>query len=116
MGATAQTGLAAPAQGAVVVITNPVRQSDRPMNIGVITQGGFGVTEDRGGFRFFMLGVRAGKVLSATKGSGLWRGNFEYGAEIFPFWQSYTPTQARQNCVAITGAFGVQQASCSAPF
>jgi lipid A 3-O-deacylase len=98
--------------------TNPVRDTVRPWNAGVLTQGGFGVTEDRGSFRFFMLGVRAGKVLTETAGKGMFRGNFEYGAEIFPFWQSYTPTMLRQNCVYITAPIfvGGLEASCSVPF
>jgi hypothetical protein len=96
--------------------TNPVRQDEKPWNFGVLTQGGFGVTEDRGNFHFFMAGVRGGKVLTPLMGHGLLRGNFEYGVEVFPFWQSYTPTFLRQNCVTITGPLGAQQASCSAPF
>ena len=37
----------------------------------------------------------------ADGGHGLLRGNFEYAVEVFPFWQSYTPTMQRQNCVLI---------------
>jgi lipid A 3-O-deacylase len=74
------------------------------------------VTESRGNFHFFMAGVRAGKVLTPMLGHGMVRGNFELGAEVFPFWQSYTPYSYRQNCVAVAGPFGVPQASCSAPF
>jgi hypothetical protein len=124
--AAAQSGSGAsapPAAGALGIhpdyarkITNPVAQEDRPFEFGVHMQGGFGVTEDRGSFSFLMLGVHAGKVLSATSGHGMLRGNFEYGVEAFPFWQSYTPTMQRQNCVYVTGPFGAQQASCSAPF
>jgi hypothetical protein len=48
-------------------------------------------------------------------GSGILRGNFEYGVQVFPLWQSYTPKFQRQNCRYITVS-GVQQVSCSAPF
>jgi lipid A 3-O-deacylase len=101
-----------------IAVTNPVRQTLRPLNIGVLTQAGFGVTENRGGFKFFMVGVRAGKVLTPMRGYGLLRGNFELGAEVFPFWQSYTPTMLRQNCVYVANPVlpGAQQASCSTPF
>jgi lipid A 3-O-deacylase len=101
-----------------VVVSNPVRDTVRPWNIGVLVQGGFGVTENRGSFHFFMAGVRAGKVLTATAGKGLLRGNFEYGVEVFPFWQSYTPTMQRQNCVYVAAPVfvGGLEASCSAPF
>jgi lipid A 3-O-deacylase len=116
--AAAQTVASSAAQAARIPVakTNPVQQDDRPWHIGVLTQGGFGVTESRGDFHFFMAGVRAGKVLTPMKGHGLVRGNFELGAEVFPFWQSYTPYSYRQNCVAVTGPFNIPEASCSAPF
>jgi lipid A 3-O-deacylase len=103
---------------AVASVTNPVRDTDRSFNVGVLTQGGFGVTEDRSSFHFFMVGARAGKVLTPTEGKGLLRGNFEYGVEVFPFWQSYTPTMYRQNCVYVAAPVlvGGQEASCSVPF
>ena len=71
-----------------------------PLNIGVLAQGGFGLTENRGGFKFFMLGARAGKVLTSNVGPGFLHGNFEYGVEVFPFWQSYTPKFERAFCTA----------------
>ena len=61
---------ASSAVGQKAATTNPVRDTDRPFNIGVLAQGGFGVTEDRGSFRFFMAGARAGKVLTTTAGKG----------------------------------------------
>ncbi len=80
----------------------------------MLAQGGFGVTEDRGSFRFFMAGVHAGKVLTSNFGPGRLRGNFEYAVEVFPLWQSYTPTSLRQNCVAVAGSNTL--INCSAPF
>lgn len=79
-----------------------------PFEIGALAQGGFGVTEDRGGFKFLMLGARAGKVLTPNVGPGLLHGNFEYGVEVFPLWQSYTPRITRELCTA--------QGTCSAPY
>jgi hypothetical protein len=93
-----------------------VQQEARPFNFGGLVQGGFGVTEDRGGFKFLMAGVHAGKVLSTMHGRGMARGNFEYAMELFPFWQSYTPTTDRQNCTVATGPFGGSGVQCSAPF
>jgi lipid A 3-O-deacylase len=104
------------AQSTVVTVTNPVMEEAKPFNVGALMQGGFGVTQSRSNFTFFMLGLRAGKVLTGNYGPGVLHGNFEYGVEVFPLWQSYTPTSLRQNCVAITGPGGIQQASCSAPF
>jgi hypothetical protein len=112
---------AAGAQGSLsrsnVSINNPVQQQVRPFNFGALVQSGFGVTEDRGGFTFFMAGVHAGKVLTENSGHGKLRGNFEFGMELFPFWQSYTPITYRQNCTVATGPFGGLGAVCtSAPF
>jgi hypothetical protein len=111
--AVAQTGASS---AALSTLTNPVTQLDRPWNFGVLGQGGVGVTENRGSFRFIWAGLHAGRVLTATEGHGVWRGDFEYGVEVYPFWQSYTPTMLRQNCITITGPAGQQEASCSAPF
>jgi len=113
--AMAQSGMTS---SMTVAKTNPVQQDTTPWNIGVLTQGGFGLTQNRGSFKFFMAGVHVGKVLTPNVGHGVIRGNFELGVEVFPLWQSYTPTFSRQNCVYITNPIfpAVQQASCSAPF
>jgi hypothetical protein len=104
------------AGGMNTLVTNPVSERAKPFEFGVHAQGGVGVTENRGSYRFFMVGVHAGKVLTATQGPGLWHGNFEYGMELFPLWQSYTPTSQRQNCVYVAEPFGTPLTSCSAPF
>jgi hypothetical protein len=103
--------------GTNIAITNPVRQEAKPFEFGVLEQSGFGLTEDRGGFKFLMAGVHAGKLLTGNLGRGMLRGNIEYAVEAFPFWQSYTPTSQRQNCTVATGPFGGTGALCtSAPF
>ncbi len=85
-------------------VTNPFRaeggMKHLPFNVGVLVQGGNGLTEDRDNFHFMMAGVHAGKVLTGNFGPGLLHGNFEYGVEAFPFWQSYTPKFQRADCVA----------------
>ncbi len=73
-----------------------------PIEAGVIVQGGKGVTDQRDDFKFIMAGFHAGKVLTADHGSSGLRGSFEYAAEVFPFWQSYTPTFQRAKCVSTT--------------
>jgi len=88
----------------------------KPMNYGLFTQGGVGLTEDRNSFRFLTVGVQAGKVLSGEFGPGLLRGSFEYGVQVLPFWQSYTPVFQRANCVLValpTGTTGTT-VNCSA--
>lgn len=90
--------------------TNPLHSdagaARLPFEFGAIVQGGNGLTQNREGFHFLMAGVHAGKVLTGNFGPGLLHGNFEYAAEAFPFWQSYTPKFQRANCVA-----GVAQGS-----
>ncbi len=98
---------------ATTAIYGPAHQG--AWDFGVLAEGGFGVTENRGDFRFFAAGVHAGKVLTGEFGPGLLRGNFELGVEVFPLWQAYTPTFLRQNCTTVTVS-GSQLASCSAPF
>jgi hypothetical protein len=96
-------GGAAVAGQAVSAAVNPFSGPSvrLPFEYGVIAQGGFGITEDRGGFKFLMAGVHAGKVLYRHDKPGLLDGNFEYAVELFPYWQSFTPKFQRANCVAI---------------
>ncbi len=90
----------------------------QPFEFGALMQGGIGVTEQRGSFRFLMAGFHAGKVLTAPAGPGLLHGDFEYAVEAFPFWQSYTPTMQRQNCIYVSSPalIGGVETSCSVPF
>ena len=78
----------------------PFNGVGRPLELGVLAQGGLGVTDNRTDYKFFMLGGRAGKVLTPNVGPGILRGNFEYAVEFFPFWQSYTPKFERRKCTA----------------
>jgi hypothetical protein len=93
---------------AVSGTASPFNSSKRPLELGVLAQGGVGVTEDRNDFKFLMIGGHAGKVLTPNVGPGILHGNFEYAIEIFPFWQSYTPTFERRLCTA--------PGACSAPY
>jgi hypothetical protein len=89
----------APAQAIALDVT-PLHDDSghRSFEIGPLVQGGFGLTEDRNDFKFLMVGVHAGKVLTGNLGHGPLRGNFEYAVEAFPFWQSYTPKFQRPFC------------------
>jgi hypothetical protein len=78
----------------------PFTGDSHPLELGVLVQGGVGITDDRGGFKFMMAGGRAGKVIASNIGPGLLHGNFEYGIEVFPLWQSYTPKLERRMCTA----------------
>lgn len=87
-------------------------------DFGALVESGFGVTEDRGSFKFLWIGGHAGRVLTPEVGPGLLKGDFEYGVELFPLWQSYTPKFQRANCtpVAVPSNPGETYASCSAPY
>jgi lipid A 3-O-deacylase len=103
------------AQTSRVVGESPARVLDsQPWEYGVVTQDGFGLTENRNSFRFVSAGIHAGKVITGPLGPGPLRGNFEYAVELYPFWQSYTPTFYRENCVAVSGVSNA--VSCSPAF
>ncbi|MES2390152.1 MAG: acyloxyacyl hydrolase [Acidobacteriota bacterium] len=94
--------LAASSQAQVQAQATPVKAlaSSTPWNVGVLAQGGVGVTDDRSSFKFLVVGVHGGKVLTSEIGHGVLQGNFEYGVEVFPLWQAYTPKFQRANCYA----------------
>lgn len=105
-------GAAAVAGPAAAQATTPFREASEklPFEYGVIFQGGTGLTEDRGGFKFLMAGVHAGKVLYKHDKPGFFNGNFEYAMELFPYWQSFTPKFQRATCTAIPNTAEI---SCS---
>ena len=76
---------------------NPLESASirQPHEYAVLLQGGNGLTDNRDGFHFLSAGVHAGRVLTNNMGHGILRGNFEYAAELYPFWQSYTPVFQR---------------------
>ena len=75
----------ASAQAVVSNDATPFHQdlsTHRPLEIGAIVQSGFGLTQNRDGFKFLMAGVHAGKVLTPNIGHGPLRGNVEYAVEV----------------------------------
>ncbi len=85
----------------------------QPQEYGVFFQGGNGLTDNRGGFHFLAAGVHAGRVLTNNFGHGLFRSNFEYAAEVLPYWQSFTPKFQR---VSVTPVAGSSQLLVSQPY
>ena len=120
VGLVSIAGHAATAQVASVNQTTPANDvtpfhdtsGHQSLELGVLVQGGNGLTENRDGFKFIMAGVHAGKVLTGPIGHGAFRGNFEYAVEVFPFWQSYTPKFDRPLCTNPPGT----PTQCSAPY
>lgn len=111
-------GLASPLCAQVAPVpsgTNPIYEasSHQPFSYGLLLQGGNGVTDMRGGFHFLWAGVQAGRVLTNTMGRGIFRGNFEYGMQFFPYFQAFTPQFDRVRCLLVPGS-GVQE--CTQPY
>ncbi len=94
---------------------NPIEGAStrQPSEFGVLVQGGNGLTDNRDGFHFLSAGIHAGRVLTGNYGSGFFRGNFEYAVELFPYWQSFTPTFQRIRCAPVAGTPTI---SCSQPY
>lgn len=88
--------------------------SHQPFEVGAIFQGGNGVTDHRDGFHFLWAGMQAGRVLTNNMGHGIFRGNFEYGMQLFPYFQAFTPKFERVSCTSVVP--GGTVISCSAPY
>ena len=85
----------------------------QPHEYGVFAQYGNGVTDNRNAYHFLAAGLSAGRVLTNNHGAGLFRFNFEYAAEVLPYWQSFTPKFQR---VRITPIAGSSLVNVSAPY
>lgn len=62
----------------------------RPWEYGGFFEGGPGL-EARSNFSFLLAGVQVGKVLTHEQGTGRFKGNFEYAAQVLPYWEAFTP-------------------------
>jgi lipid A 3-O-deacylase len=94
---------------------NPLESDStrQPHEYAVLFQGGKGITDNRDGFKFLMAGFHAGRVLTKNYGVGIFRGNFEYAVEVFPYWESFTPKFQRVSCTQPVGSAVV---TCSQPY
>jgi lipid A 3-O-deacylase len=117
----ATTSLAfAQAPASTIVAESPVaaHANTKSWEYGALLQGGVGL-EQRTDFSFFLVGGHLGRVLTPQLGTGLFRGNFEYGVEVFPLWQSYTPKFQRINCISaipVTGNLVGANGTCTPPY
>jgi hypothetical protein len=90
-----------------------VASSHQPFEVGALFEGGNGVTDNRGSFHFLWVGGQAGRVLTNNMGHGLLRGNFEYGVQILPYFQAFTPKFYRVSCTSVAASTAI---NCSAPY
>jgi hypothetical protein len=79
---------------------NPVAQvrQNRSWEYGPFVNWGTGVG-NRSDFKFFSGGFQLGKPLSPVVHAGIFSGQFEFGGNIMPLWQAYTPAAHDQASV-----------------
>jgi lipid A 3-O-deacylase len=99
MMASAQTPDAAAASGSGGA-DNPVAQVRKDMSweYGPFVNGGTGLG-NRDNFQFLSAGVQVGKPLTPVLRAGIFSGQFEYGVNIMPLWQAYTPAAHTETVV-----------------
>jgi hypothetical protein len=108
--------LAAPAFGQAAPASKSLLESastHQPFEFGVLFEGGNGLTDQRGGYHFLWAGGQAGRVLTNNLGHGIFRGNFEYGVQVLPYFQAFTPTSQRIKCEPTSNP---QVIACSQPY
>lgn len=79
---------------------SPVAQvrKDRSLEYGPFVNWGTGLG-DRSDFKFLSAGLQGGKVLTPVIHAGVFSGQFEFGANVMPLWQAYTPPPHKQTFV-----------------
>jgi lipid A 3-O-deacylase len=86
-------------QGAV----DPVAEvrSNRSWEYGPFINWGTGVG-DRSDFKFLWGGFELSKILSPVVHAGIFSGQFQYGGNIMPLWQAYTPPPHEEEYTCVT--------------
>jgi lipid A 3-O-deacylase len=101
LAAQSSSSQASPSTNGTVLPLSPVRDTmaHHPWNWGAFFDGGTsaGVTPTS---TYLSIGARMGKVMSDPGGPGFLRGQFEYSAEVTPWWQGRTATFERYNLTA----------------
>jgi hypothetical protein len=71
---------------------NPVAEvrNERSWEYGPFVNWGTGLG-NRSDFKFFSGGYEVSKILSPVVHAGILSGQFQYGANVMPLWQAYTP-------------------------
>jgi hypothetical protein len=99
--AQSSSSQASPSTNRTVLPLSPVRETmaHHPWNWGAFFSGGTSASVTPSS-TYLSVGARAGKVLTDPAGPGLLRGQFEYSAEVMPWWQGRTATFERYNLTA----------------
>ena len=84
---------------------NPVAHVRQAMSweYGPFVNWGTGVG-DRGNFKFLWGGFQLSKPLFPVAHAGIFSGQFEFGGNIMPLWQAYTPAPHAQQYTCITAS------------
>jgi hypothetical protein len=90
------------ANGSAATTDNPVARvrNNRSWEYGPFISYGFGVG-DRSAYKFFWSGFQLSKPLSPVVHAGIFSGQFEFGGNIMPLWQSYTPAPHMQTTLCV---------------
>ena len=109
--AESPVGAAPPSSGSADNPVAQVRQA-KSWEYGPFVSAGSGAG-DRSDFKFLSLGFQLGKPISRALHVGFLSGQFEFGGNIMPLWQAYTPAPHGQEytCVEPSG----QTQSCTVP-
>jgi hypothetical protein len=112
--ASAQTS-GGPVTAAGPAAANPVAQvrNARNWEYGPFVNGGTGVG-DRSDYSFFSAGFQLAKPLTPVLHAGIFSGQFEFGGNIMPLWQSYTPAPHYATYSCVNGTSG-QSVPCLLP-
>jgi hypothetical protein len=112
--ATAQTPQGAVASGDSGA-ADPVAQvrTQQSWEYGPFVNWGTGVG-NRSDFKFLWGGFELGKVLTPVVHAGIFSGQFQYGANIMPLWQAYTPAPHLQQTTCLTT--GGTSYNCTLPY
>jgi lipid A 3-O-deacylase len=88
-------------------------RNNRSWEYGPFVNWGTGVG-DRSNYKFFWGGFELAKVILPVVHAGIFSGQFEYGGNIMPLWQAYTPAPHQQAYTCLT-SMG-QPYTCDFPF
>jgi lipid A 3-O-deacylase len=78
------------AAGLAAVVSRAETPAPRKWELGPFVNYGNGVA-DRSDYHFFSVGFQLGRVISPMVHAGPFSGRFEFGGNIMPLWQAYTP-------------------------
>jgi lipid A 3-O-deacylase len=108
LAAQTSSSQASPSTNGTVLPLSPVRDTmaHHPWNWGAFFDGGTSASVTPTS-TYLSIGARMGKVMTDPAGPGFLRGQFEYSAEVTPWWQGRTATFERYNpdVAAATGPY-----------